>query len=221
MSRVLLIGGAALAATLLAAPLLAQTGAPPPLSQEGQSLHLDALGHRIVMPFPDWLAPAERLSPDVAALVEANYFADPNQAFIEFFPRGESLDGWTTTYAARITRQPGRSLEDYRRATIFGYSRVCQPEATGMFLFGEQTPDFFPALGFICGAYLDSIPDLKGMGEVMVSVFRKTETGIAVIYQEWRGPAFDPYDPAGWPVGAEAFQARADQLQADAMLLAD
>ena len=153
-------------------------------------------------PVPDWLSAADRLSPDVASLVEANYYSDPTQAFVEFFPRGKSLENWTTTYAARVTLTPGRSLEDYRRATIFGYSRTCEPDATGFFMFGEETADFFPALAFICGAYLDSIPDLKGKGEVMVSVFRKTDAGIAVIYQEWRGPAFGTYQPETWPVSS-------------------
>jgi hypothetical protein len=219
----LLAAAAFAGASLAAAPIGAQSDNPTGLAvvQDGSVFHFDAVGHRATMPLPDWLTAQERLNTDVASLVEANYFDDGKQAFVEFFPKGQSLENWTTTYSARITAEPGRSLEDYRRATIFGYSRACQPDATGMFMFGEETPDFFPALAFICGAYLDTIPDLKGMGEVMVSVFRKTDAGIAVIYQEWRGPAFNPYDPTGWPVSAEAFQARADELQAQAKLLAD
>jgi hypothetical protein len=214
----LCLGGACFAVL----PAGAQSSAAgPAVIQDGAAFHFDAVGHRATIPFPDWLTAQERLSPDVASLVEANYYDDGKQAFVEFFPKGQSLENWTTTYSARITQEPGRSLEDYRRATIFGYSRACQPDATGMFMFGEETADFFPALAFICGAYLDTIPELKGMGEVMVSVFRKTDKGIAVIYQEWRGPAFDPYDPTGWPVDAAAFQARADELQAEATLLAD
>lgn len=215
--------GAALCGTLLcAAPLAAQDrpGTPPaPITQEGSSLHFDAAGHRFTVPAPDWLTAAERLSPDVMGLIESNYYSDPMQAFVEFFPKGQSLEDWRTTYAARITLEPGRSLEDYRRASIFGYSQACKPEATGVFYFGEETPDFFPALGFVCGAYRDDIEALRGQGEIMVSVFRKTDAGVAVVYQEWKGPAFDPSDPATWPVTTAALQARADQLQADAKLL--
>lgn len=29
----------------------------------------------------------------------------------------------------------------------------------------------------------------------MVPVFRKTDAGVAVVYEEWKGPAFDPSDP--------------------------
>jgi hypothetical protein len=222
----ILAASIAAAGAFMAPPALSETAIPPmadapPLTQDGSALHFDAVGHRFSIPFPDWLTAAERLSPDIVSLVEATYFADDKQAFIEFFPRGETLNNFTTTYAARITNEPGRSLEDYRRATIFGYSRACNPDATGVFLFGEETPDFFPALAFICGAYLDTIPELKGQGEVMVSVFRKTDAGIAVIYQEWRGPAFGTYDPATWPVTPEALEARANELQSQAVLLAD
>lgn len=219
--------GALLSAALIVAPFAALAQASKsqasksqaPITQEGASFHFDAAGHRFSVPFPDWLTAAERLSPDVMGLVESNYYSDPLQAFVEFFPKGQSLDNWRTTYAARITLEAGRSLEDYRRASIFGYSQACKPEATGVFYFGEETADFFPALGFVCGAYRDDIEALKGQGEVMVSVFRKTDAGVAVVYQEWKGPAFDPSNPTTWPVTTDALQARADQLQADAKLL--
>jgi hypothetical protein len=220
LSRLVLAAGAAITA-LVAPPLAAQTGpVAAPVIQEGQAFHFDALGHRITMPFPDWLEAADLLSSDVVSLVEANYFADRAQAFVEFFPKGESVNSFTTTYAARMTMQPGRSLQDYRQATIFGYSSTCRQDSIGVFLFGEETPDFFPALAFICGRYIDSIPGLGGMGEVMVSVFRKTEAGVAVVYQEWRGPAFNAYEPASWPISPAALELRANQLQADAKFLA-
>lgn len=216
-------GGAALcAAVLLAAPIAARaqgTGAEAPVTQDGARFHFDALGHRLTLPIPDWLTAAERLSPEIIGLVESNSFADPGQAFIEFFPKGQSLNDWRTTYAARITLQAGRSLDDYRQATIYGYSQPCKPELTGAFSFGEQTEAFFPALGFVCGAYRDDIKGLRGQGEVMVSVFLETDKGVAVVYQEWRGPAFDPSDPATWPVSGQALEARAAQLQAEAELL--
>ncbi len=217
-------GSAALcAAVLLASPLAAraqETGASAPVTQDGARFHFDVLGHRLTLPIPDWLTAAERLSPEIMGLVESNFFVDPGQAFIEFFPKGQSLEDWRTTYAARITLQAGRSLEDYRQATIYGYSQPCKPELTGAFNFGAETADFFPALGFVCGSYRDDIEGLRGQGEVMVSVFLKTDRGVAVVYQEWRGPAFDPSDPATWPVSGEALEARAAELQAEAGLLA-
>lgn len=223
MTVTIRIAAAALLSTaLVVAPLAAlaePSKSPAPITQEGGSFHFDAAGHRFSVPFPDWLTAAERLSPDVMGLIESNYYSGPLQAFVEFFPKGQSIDNWRTTYAARITLESGRSLEDYRRASIFGYSQACKPEVTGVFYFGEETADFFPALGFVCGAYRDDIEALKGQGEVMVSVFRKTDAGVAVVYQEWKGPAFDPSNPTTWPVTTEVLQARADQLQADAKLL--
>jgi hypothetical protein len=209
---------AALGAALFATPLSAQAESAP-VTRSGVNLVFEILGHAFTLPPPDWLSGPERLSADIMNLVEHNVYADPAQAFVEFFPKGQSLRNWTTTYAARITLEPGRSLEDYRDASIAGYSQACKPEATGFFTFGEETEDFFPALGFVCGAYRDTIPELAGQGEVMVTVFLKTEAGVGVVYQEWKGPAFNPSDPATWPVTAEAFQARADQLQQHARLL--
>jgi hypothetical protein len=184
----------------------------PTLGRDGVNLSFSALGHRFVLPTPDWLAPAQRLSPDLLPLLESNTYGDTTQAFVEFFPKGQSVDDWTTTYAARLTLQPGRSLDDYRRATMYGYSQICKEEALGFFNFGEETDTFFPALGMACGAYKEN-GKLRGLGEVMVAVFRKTDTGIAMIYQEWKGRAFDPSDPTTWPVDAKAFQARAKELQ--------
>lgn len=192
----------------------------PTVTQEGASFNFDAAGHRFTVPLPDWLSAAERLNTDVIGLVELNTFADAKQAFVEFFPKGQTYDKWTTTYAARVTLDSERTLDDYRKATVFGYSKTCKPEATGVFYFGEETPDFFPALGFVCGAYLDDIKTLRGQGEIMVSVFRKTDAGVAVVYQEWKGPAFDPSNPETWPVTRENLQARADELQAKAEFFA-
>lgn len=197
-------------AALTATPALAQD--QPTLGRDGVNLRFEALSHRFVLPTPDWLTPAERLSPDLLSLVESNTYGDATQAFVEFFPKGQSVEDWTTTYAARLTLQPGRSLDDYRRATMYGYSQICKEEALGFFNFGEETDSFFPALGMACGAYKDN-GKLRGLGEVMVAVFRKTDTGIAMIYQEWKGRAFDPSDPTTWPVDTKAFQARAKELQ--------
>lgn len=203
---------AALALAVVTAPATAEEAPGTRLGRDGVNLVFEALGHRFTLPTPDWLTPAERLSPELETLVEHNGYADGAQAFVEFFPKGQSIDNWTTTFAARLTLQPGRSLDDYRRATIYGYSQICKPEATGFFNFGEESKVFFPALGMVCGAYNDN-GKLRGQGQVMVAVFRKTETGIAMIYQEWKGPAFDPSTPSTWPVDGAAFQARAEELQ--------
>lgn len=214
LTLALLLATLALGAT----PLAAEEEAGVAVTQDGPRIVLAAVGHKFSVPLPDWLSASERLSADVMGLVETNTYGDPRQAFVEFFPRGQSIENYTTTYGARVTLEPGRSLEDYRRATIVGYSQACKPEAVGAFTFGPDTPDTVSALGFVCGAFLDTT-ELRGQGQVMVSVYRKTDAGVAMVYQEWKGPAFNPADPLTWPVSADAYQARAAELQEQADLL--
>lgn len=213
-------GLVALAASmLLLAPVAAQPADPLPVAQAGNVLQLDAVGHRFALPLPDWLRSAERLSGDVLPLVEASFVGDASQALLEIYPKGQTDADWTTLYGARITLEASRPLADYRSAVMYGYSQTCKPELTGFFQFGEDEGDTPAALGFVCGAYLDRLEGYAGKGEVMVMAFRKTDKGVAIVYQEWRGPAFDPSKPATWPVATEALQARAEQLQAEATLI--
>src|SRR5690606_3914874 len=107
---------------------------------------MDAVGHRFSVPLPDWLTAAERLNPDVMTLVEHNTYADPQQAFVEFFPKGQTFEAWTTTYAARVTLDRQRSLADYRDASIAGYSKSCNPQLAGSFMLGHEDGEVFPPL---------------------------------------------------------------------------
>jgi hypothetical protein len=51
---------------------------------------------------------------------------------------------------------------------------------------------------------------------------RTSGTGLAIVYQQWRGTAFDPASAENWPAAPEAIEARARQLQAETTLtLAD
>ena len=74
-------------ALVAASPSLAED--TPTLGRAGVNLSFEALGHRFVLPTPDWLSPTERLSPDLLKLVESNTYGDASQAFAEFFPSGE------------------------------------------------------------------------------------------------------------------------------------
>ncbi|MFP9135581.1 hypothetical protein ACLI1C_00200 [Devosia sp. XGJD_8] len=204
------------------APAVAQVASEPPLTEVGNGLVLATNGHSFRLPLPDWLTPAERLSGNVTPLVETSFVSDANQALLEIYPKGESQAAWQTLYGARITLEASRPLTDYRSAVMYGYSQTCKPELTGFFQFGDDEGDQLAPLGFVCGAYLDRLAGHAGDGEVMVMSFSKTEKGVAIVYQEWRGPVFDPSKPETWPVSPEALQARADQLQAEATLsLAD
>lgn len=214
--------GVLVASSALALPAVAQATTEAPLTEAGNALVLDALGHNFSLPLPDWLSSAERLSGNVWSLVDSTYRADENQALLEIYPKGETQALWKTLYGARITLQASRPLTDYRNAVMYGYSQTCKPELTGFFQFGEDEGDNLAPLGFVCGAYLDRLAGYAGEGEVMVMSFRKSDKGVAIVYQEWRGEAFDPSDPATWPVSTEVVEARAKQLQDEAALtLAD
>lgn len=208
----------AVSAAFAAGPVLAQVPSEPPLTEEGNALVLDAIGHSFALPLPDWLSPAERLSGEVRPLLEAHYVSDESQALLEIYPKGQSQALWTTLYGARITLEASRPLTDYRSAVMFGYSQTCKPELTGFFQFGEDDGENLAPLGFVCGAYLDRLTGYAGQGEVMVMSFRKSERGVAIVYQEWRGAAFDPSKPETWPVDTDVVEARAAQLQAEAAL---
>lgn len=215
--------GVLLAASALAAPTLAQPiSSEPPLTEEGNALVLDALGHKFSLPLPDWLSSADRLSGNVIPLVDATFKADETQALLEIYPKGEGQALWKTLYGARITMEATRPLTDYRNAVMYGYAQTCKPELTGFFQFGEDQGETLAPLGFVCGAYLDRLTGYAGEGEVMVMSFRKSAKGVAIVYQEWRGDAFDPSKPETWPVETDVVEARAKQLQDEATLtLAD
>jgi len=197
-------------------PAAAQIRSTPPLVEEGGKLVLDALGHQLSLPRPDWL------TGDDAALgrVEASFLAEDGQALLEIYPKGESEALWTTLYGARISRDENeRTLADYRAALMMLHANSCKPELTGFFQLGQDNGDNDLApLGFVCGAYADQYRTFAGLGEVMVASFQRSDTGVAIIYQEWRGKSFDPGDPKSWPVATEVVQARANQLKAEAAL---
>ena len=212
----------ALMLPLLGSAAIAQPANVAPLVQDGNGLVLSTNGHEFRLPLPDWLTSAERMSGNIQPLVETTFRADQNQALLEIYPKGENPEQWTTLYGARITLEATRPLTDYRSAVMYGYSQTCNPKLSGFFQFGDDEGDVLAPLGYVCGAYLDRLEGYAGQGQVMVMAFSKTEKGVAIVYQEWRGTLFDPSKPETWPVSAEALELRADQLQTEAALsLAD
>lgn len=208
-----------LATLAFAVPASAQSVAPAPLERDGDMLVLDTHAHRLSLPLPDWLNPEERAA-DSATQFETAFASDDRQALLEIVPKGESHLDWRTLYAARITLEPERALPDYRRATMVSYAQLCQPEFTGFFQLGEDQGDILAPLGFVCGAFLNRLSGYAGHGEVAIMAFKRTEAGVAVVYQEWRGAAFDPTNPATWPVPTDTVEARARELAAEAELVA-
>lgn len=207
-----------LAILALMAPALAQSVAPAPLERQGDMLVLDTHAHRLSLPLPDWLSAEALTAADPTTQFETAFAADDRQALLEIMPKGESRLDWQTLYAARITLEPERALTDYRRATMIGYAQLCQPELTAFFQLGEDQGETLAPLGFVCGAFLNRLAGYAGHGEVAIMAFKRSDAGVAVVYQEWRGDAFDPTNPATWPVPTATVEARAQALQAEAEL---
>lgn len=210
---------AALAAGLaLSSVALAQD---VPLRVEEGALVVDLLGHRLDLPLPPWLADAS--APDTfAERVSTRFTDDGSQGRVEIYPRGEGEAFWTRLYGIRITRQALPALADFRSAVVGVYARTCQPAMTAFFQLEADAGDVLPPLGFVCGAYLEQMPGYEGKGEVMVMGFYKTDTGMAMAYQEWRGDAFDPTNSDSWPVTAAEVEAQMALFKSDVTLtLAD
>lgn len=207
---------ALVAMSAASAPALAQIRSEAPVSEEDGKLVLDAMGHHLALPRPDWLTGEDA----TLGRVETSFLTEDGQALLEIYPMGQSEALWTTLYGARISRDENeRTLADYRAALMVLHANSCKPELTGFFQLGPDKGDNDLApLGFVCGGYLDQYRTFAGLGEVMVASFGRSDTGVAIVYQEWRGKSFNPGDPKSWPVATEVVQARANQLKAEVAL---
>jgi len=206
-------------ALALTGPAMAQAvTSTAPLTEEANLLHLEALGQRLALPVPDWLPEADQSSGAVVPLVETIYRADERQAVLQILPKGETEALWNTHYGVILTAGAEQPLTEVRDAVVSNYARSCQPARTAFFQLGEDGGDALAPLGFVCGAYRNSLTGLSGKGEVMVMSFKRSDTGTALVFQEWRGPAFDPSTPTSWPVPTDLVEGRARQFQTEAAL---
>jgi hypothetical protein len=197
-------------------PAMAQEAAgQPPLAEADGALTLDRLAHHLSMPMPDWL---DAPSGPIESQVQISYAGDARQASVELRPRGETPALWTTLYGARITLTSDRTLLQLRTSTMASYAATCKPPTTGFFQLQPDQGEVLAPLGFICGSYRDDLAGHAGLGAVAIMAFQKTPTGVAVVFQEWRGKSFDPQTPSTWPVATTVVQARAAQLQDQVVL---
>jgi len=190
-----------------------------PLRELDDGWAFEALGLSLELPFPVWLDDDAIAAGNVRDQVEARFFTDDRQALVEIIPLGEEFSAWSTLYAARITLEPERPLADYRRSIMFGYAQTCNTNSAGFFQLGEDVSETELApLGFVCGEFLDRIEGFAGQGEVAIMAFQRSEAGISMVYQEWRGPRFEPPQPASWPVETAIVEGRAAAFSERAVL---
>jgi len=209
------------ALSLVTGPASGQATIDLPFAHANGMLVLETLGQKLTLPPPDWAAEAASIE-ELAELVSTRFLEESGQAHLEIYRRGEGEAFWTTLYGARVSNQASMSLGDFRSVVINVYARACDPETVALFQLEPDDGDRLPPLGYVCGAYLDGFTDFAGQGEVMVMGFYKSEAGLGMVYQEWRGEAFDASNPASWPVPAEVVEGRMAQLASEVTLtLAD
>lgn len=199
-----------LAAMALVSPALAQT---MPVTVEGDHLVLEAQAQKLSLPKPDWI---DQGAENWTDLVSTRFTEIGDQAHLEIYPRGEGEAFWTTHYGARVTRSANPVLTEFRSAVMDVYARSCRPEATAFFQLEPDDGDNLPPLGFVCGAYLD--PADAEQGEVMIISFFKSESGVAMVYQGWRGDAFDAADTSTWPVSPGDVEQHVSRFKTEAAL---
>lgn len=209
---------AALAALVLAvSPAMAQGTPTQPFVFDNGQLVLETLGQRLAMPLPSWVEDASDLA-TLAEQVSARFVEERTQAHLEIYRRGEGEAFWSTLYGARVSNQADMSLADFRALVINVYAQSCDPETVALFQLEPDSEDKLPPLGYVCGAYLDSFTDFAGQGEVMVVGFYKSEKGVGMVYQEWRGDAFDATNPASWPVPGNVVEEHMARLASEVTL---
>ena len=203
---------------VLLSPALAQGRSEPPLVDDGGGLTLSAAGYELWLPPPSWLDEAKQNSGAIRQSVDATFRAAPGEALLEIYPKGEGEALWSTLYGARISTGSRFTLPAYRDAVMAGFARNCRPDVTGFFQLGTDEGDVLAPLGYVCGAFDARLRTYRDLGEVMVMSFRAEGDTVALVFQQWRGKAFDPADPAAWPVETSIVEAVAHKLQAEPRL---
>ncbi len=206
-----------LASLLAASPAMAQIRSEPPLAVTDKALELTALGQRLVLPAPDWVAP-DLAGAAVLAGFEAVFRSGDNQADLELYQNGAIYALARTRYGAHMVSDPDADPANYRAVVVDGFSRACMPGLSAFVQLGDDPDDVLAPLLLICGAQRAD----RGTGEIMTISLQTSEAGMAIVYQQWRGAAFDPASAGNWPAPPETIEARARLLHAQTMLtLAD
>ena len=206
-----------LASLLVAVPAMAQIRSEAPLTIKDKALELTTLGQRLTLPAPDWVAD-DLVGDAVLGGFEAVFRSGEDQADLELYRNGAVYALAKTLYGAHVVSDPDAKPADYRAVVVDGFSRACMPGLSAFVQLGDDPDDVLAPLLLICGAQRAD----RGTGEIMTISLQTSEAGMAIVYQQWRGAAFDPASAGNWPAPPETIEARARLLHAQTMLtLAD
>ena len=217
--------GAATAVVLLGLaashPASAQVRSEPPLVDDAGGLALESHGYRLWLPAPDWLDASAQQSGAIRPQVNAVFRDAEREAVLEIYPGQETEALWNTLYGARLTIGTDLTLKSIRSTVMAGFAGDCRRELTGFFQLSADDGDNLGTLGMVCGAYDPRLSTIAGLGEITVMSFHRDGNVVALVFQQWRGKAFTPSDPATWPVPTKTVETRARQLQAEPRLTRD
>lgn len=206
-----------LTSLLVALPAMAQIRGEPPLAVADRALELTTLGQRLTLPPPDWVA-ADLAGDAVLDGFEAEFRSGDREADLKLYRNGAVYALAQAVYGAHMVSNPDAVPANYRDAVIDGFGRACMPGLSAFVQLGDDPDDVQAPLLLICGAQRAN----TRMGEVMAISLRTSAAGLAIVYQQWRGTAFDPSSAANWPAPSGTIEAQARRLQAETMLtLAD
>ncbi|KRA47673.1 hypothetical protein [Devosia sp. Root635] len=215
--NILSLAGLPMLFALLTLPVAAQIRSEPPLAAADGGLVLTTMGQRLHLPAPDWVA-ANIEGEAVLSSFEAVFRSGDVEADLELYGNGAVYALATTRYGAHVVRDAEAVPASYRDAVVDGFGRACVPGLVAFIQLGDDPDDVLAPLLLVCGA---QTADTRH-GEIMAISLSKSEAGLAIVHQQWRGAAFDPARAEDWPAAPEAIEARARALQAGTTLtLAD
>lgn len=208
-----------LATPVLAAPATTTPASDAPMTRNGDQIELDMVSHKLSVPLPDWLSDSDKATDDLKSVLETAFVGGASQAQVEWFPKGQNQASWTTRYGAQLLLQPNAPLPKFRAITMRSFAATCPKANIGFFQTELDDGEKLPPLGFICDNYGQASGPLAGLGEIALLAFRKTDSGVSLVYEDWRGPAFDATKPATWPISPDALQARSATFNAKVSLV--
>lgn len=216
-SIIVLLAAMETAPAAMAAPAVVSRAAP--LTRNGDLMELDTAGHKLSLPLPEWLSDGDKAGDDLQAVLETAFVGGDTEAQVELFPKGQTQLDWKTRYGAQVLLQANAPLGRFRDISMRAFAATCPPKNIGFFQTEPDQGEVLPPLGFVCADYGAKEGPLVGLGEIALLAFRKTDRGVTLVYEDWRGAAFDAAKPATWPISTDALQARSDQFKGEVALV--
>ena len=198
---------------VLAAMPFAVCAEEPGFERQMGRLLLTSINHSLELHVPTWGQGAGGSDASQLQLVRTS--GGPTVEVLELIPSSESIDAWTRMLAAMVVAQPGYDTPTLEYSISAAFQQGCTPDTLSLGIAKPANGNLPRVLYAVCGRYADGLTGtVTGQGEVLIATVYQTEKGAVKVYQEWRGPAFDPREPAQWPVDSTELDWSIEALQA-------